>query len=148
MSLLVVLATSKWHTLLFAVTEYVNKWMKPVNSTWAMSFINYYSCTRIVWLRWCEASYINSIAYQSDLLALADGSVVKVHPVLMHAFSYMRYSIGRPVPSCTSGGSRNWDRGVQPLAHETHPKNFWLPHPLPVTLTHSWHVILIVATDW
>jgi len=35
----------------------------------AMSFINYYSCTRIVWLCWCEASYINSIAYQSDLFS-------------------------------------------------------------------------------
>jgi len=32
-----------------------------------------------------------------------------------------------------SGGSRNSERGVQPLAHKVHPKIFGLPHPLPVT---------------
>ena len=31
-----------------------------------------------------------------------------------------------------SGGSRNLERGVQPLVHETHPTNLGLPRPLPV----------------
>jgi len=34
--------------------------------------------------------------------------------------------------SFCSGGSANWGRGVQPLAHEAHPKIFELPRPLPV----------------
>jgi len=32
----------------------------------------------------------------------------------------------------SSGGSRNLERGVQPLAHEAHSKIIWLPRPLPV----------------
>jgi len=31
-----------------------------------------------------------------------------------------------------SGGSRNLERGVQPLAHEAHSRIFGLPRPLPV----------------
>ena len=38
-----------------------------------------------------------------------------------------------------SGGSRNLERGVQPLLHKARPKIFGLPCPLPVTLMHSWH---------
>ena len=34
----------------------------------------------------------------------------------------------------SSGGFRNWERGVQPLAHKAHPLIFGLPRPLPVTL--------------
>ena len=33
----------------------------------------------------------------------------------------------------SSGRFRNLERGVQPLAHEVHPKIFGLPRPLPVT---------------
>ena len=41
-----------------------------------------------------------------------------------------------------SGGSRNLERVVHPLAHDAHPKIFRLPCPLPVMI----HVI-IVTTD-
>ena len=37
----------------------------------------------------------------------------------------------------SSGGSRNLERGVQPLVHEGHPKIFGLLRPLLVTLMHS-----------
>ena len=33
-----------------------------------------------------------------------------------------------------SGGFRNSERGVQPLAREARPQIFWLPRPLSVTL--------------
>ena len=37
------------------------------------------------------------------------------------------------VQSNNSGGFRNLERGVQPLAGEAQPKIFGLPCPLPVT---------------
>ena len=46
-----------------------------------------------------------------------------------------------------SGGSRNLERGVQPRAHEAHPKLFGLPRPLPVINAFVTHII-IVATHW
>jgi len=39
------------------------------------------------------------------------------------------------------------ERGVQPLSHETHPKNLGLPRPLPNVEAFMTRVI-IVATDW
>ena len=39
-----------------------------------------------------------------------------------------------------SGGSRNLERGVHPLAHKLHPKRLWLPRPLPALWMHSWHM--------
>jgi len=37
----------------------------------------------------------------------------------------------------SSGGSRNLERGVQPLAHEAHSKIFLVATPTSGTLTHS-----------
>jgi len=34
-----------------------------------------------------------------------------------------------------SGGFRNLERGIQPLAREAHPQIFWLPRPLLVLAT-------------
>jgi len=48
-----------------------------------------------------------------------------------------RKDVATPSPLLLSGGSRNLERGVQPLAHEAHPKMFGLPRPLPVTLMYS-----------
>ena len=47
------------------------------------------------------------------------------------------FSLNLSSPSLISGGSRNLEREVQQLAHETHPTNFWIATPTSGTLTHS-----------
>jgi len=37
-----------------------------------------------------------------------------------------------------SGGFRNLERGVQPLARKAHPEIVGLPRPLPVMFKNSW----------
>ena len=59
------------------------------------------------------------------------GKLCSLHSIMLIRIAslYLKYS----------GGFRDLERGVQPLACEAYPKVFGLPRPLPVTLMHSRH---------
>ena len=52
-------------------------------------------------------------------------------------------SYNHSTPTTLSGGFRNLERGVQPLAREAQPKIFGLPRPLLVNTC-----IEVLSTDW
>jgi len=47
-----------------------------------------------------------------------------------------------------SSGSRNLERGVQPLAHETHPENFLVATPTSVHFKSFITLVIIFSTYW
>ena len=63
-------------------------------------------------LKYRERGSVQMLATQASRLGSADAISVK---------------------TLVSGGFRNLERGVQPLAREAQPKMVGVPHPLPVT---------------